>query len=125
MSGWASAMARGGRSGPLILWGPRPAVVDSSRKSPLPWCATEIPQVRRWDSWHRHITLALLAHAFLAELRRQSLGGSPAPGSGPRRSAGPPQRARGTPTPGSGLAAAGTVASGAPRLVDLASAPPG
>jgi SRSO17 transposase len=34
-------------------------------------------EVRRWDSWHRHITLALLAHAFLAELRRQSLGGSP------------------------------------------------
>ena len=82
-------------------------------------------EVRRWDSWHRHITLALLAHAFLAELRRQSLGGSPAPGAGPRRSAGPPQRARGTPTPGRGLAAAGTVAGGAPRLVDLAPTPPG
>ena len=82
-------------------------------------------EVRRWDSWHRHITLALLAHAFLAELRRQSLGGSPAPGAGPRRSAGPPQRARGTPAPGRGLAAAGPVASGSPRLVDLASAPPG
>jgi SRSO17 transposase len=23
-------------------------------------------QVRRWDAWHRHITLAMLAHAFLA-----------------------------------------------------------
>ncbi|MET7567979.1 hypothetical protein ABZT04_05675 [Streptomyces sp. NPDC005492] len=23
-------------------------------------------QVRRWDSWHRWVTLALLAHAFLA-----------------------------------------------------------
>src|ERR671912_609489 len=22
-------------------------------------------EVRRWDSWHRHITLSLLAHAFL------------------------------------------------------------
>jgi SRSO17 transposase len=23
-------------------------------------------QVRKWDAWHRHITLAMLAHAFLA-----------------------------------------------------------
>jgi len=23
-------------------------------------------QVRRWDGWHRHITLAMLAHAYLA-----------------------------------------------------------
>ena len=26
-------------------------------------------EVRRWDSWHRHITLCLLAHAFLVVLR--------------------------------------------------------
>lgn len=26
-------------------------------------------EVRRWNSWHRHITLALLAHAFLAVVR--------------------------------------------------------
>ena len=26
-------------------------------------------QVRKWVSWHRHITLALLAHAFLAVVR--------------------------------------------------------
>jgi SRSO17 transposase len=26
-------------------------------------------QVRRWDAWHRHITLALLAHAFLVVTR--------------------------------------------------------
>lgn len=26
-------------------------------------------EVRRWDSWHRYITLALLAHAFLAVVR--------------------------------------------------------
>jgi SRSO17 transposase len=25
--------------------------------------------VRSWDGWHRHITLALLAHAFLEALR--------------------------------------------------------
>ncbi|GAC1531748.1 MAG: hypothetical protein NVS2B16_38000 [Chloroflexota bacterium] len=27
-------------------------------------------QVRTWRSWHRHVTLALLAHAFLAWLRQ-------------------------------------------------------
>ena len=26
-------------------------------------------EVRRWDAWHRHITLALLAHAFLVATR--------------------------------------------------------
>jgi SRSO17 transposase len=26
-------------------------------------------EVRRWDAWHRHITLCLLAHAFLAVTR--------------------------------------------------------
>jgi SRSO17 transposase len=30
-------------------------------------------EVRRWDSWHRHITLSLLAHAFLALTRRAAI----------------------------------------------------
>ena len=29
-------------------------------------------EVRKWDAWYRHITLALLAHAFLAVTRRQA-----------------------------------------------------
>jgi SRSO17 transposase len=29
-------------------------------------------QVRRWPGWYRHITLALLAHAFLAVTRTQA-----------------------------------------------------
>lgn len=29
-------------------------------------------EVRRWDGWHRHITLALLAHAFLAVIRSKA-----------------------------------------------------
>jgi SRSO17 transposase len=29
-------------------------------------------QVRRWDAWHRHITLALLAHAYLEVTRAQA-----------------------------------------------------
>jgi SRSO17 transposase len=31
-------------------------------------------EVRRYDSWYRHITLSLLAHTFLAELRREAGG---------------------------------------------------
>jgi hypothetical protein len=27
--------------------------------------------VRSWTGWHRHITFALLAHAYLVVLRRQ------------------------------------------------------
>ena len=29
-------------------------------------------EVRHWDSWHRHVTLALLAHTFLLDLRRHA-----------------------------------------------------
>jgi hypothetical protein len=31
-------------------------------------------EVRRYDGWYRHITLSLLAHTFLAELRRREVG---------------------------------------------------
>ena len=30
-------------------------------------------EVRKWDAWHRHITLCLLAHAFLAITRRAAV----------------------------------------------------
>jgi SRSO17 transposase len=30
-------------------------------------------QVRRWTAWYRHITLALLAHAFLAVVRTHAI----------------------------------------------------
>ena len=29
-------------------------------------------EVRRWDGWYRHITLAMLAHAYLAVVRQQA-----------------------------------------------------
>jgi SRSO17 transposase len=32
-------------------------------------------EVRCYDGWYRHITLSLLAHTFLAELRRREVGG--------------------------------------------------
>ncbi|MDP9314981.1 MAG: IS701 family transposase [Chloroflexota bacterium] len=33
-------------------------------------CGLDEYEVRKWDAWHRHITLALLAHAFLTVIRR-------------------------------------------------------
>jgi SRSO17 transposase len=30
-------------------------------------------EVRRWDAWYRHITLAMLAHAFLAAMRARAV----------------------------------------------------
>lgn len=32
-------------------------------------CGLDEYEVRRWDAWHRHITLSLLAHAFLSVVR--------------------------------------------------------
>jgi SRSO17 transposase len=37
-------------------------------------------QVRRWPGWYRHITLALLAHAFLVVTRTHASNGNPAKG---------------------------------------------
>lgn len=31
-------------------------------------------EVRKWDAWHRHVTLALLAHAYLAVTRHRARG---------------------------------------------------
>jgi SRSO17 transposase len=33
-------------------------------------------EVRSWTGWHRHVTLAMLAHAYLAVLRRHAIGGT-------------------------------------------------
>ena len=32
-------------------------------------------EVRKWDGWYRHITLAMLAHACLAVIRSYAAGG--------------------------------------------------
>ncbi len=50
-------------------------------------------EVRSWTGWHRHVTLAMLAHAYLAVLRKAALGGSGR--ARPRRRAAAPHRARG------------------------------
>jgi SRSO17 transposase len=36
-------------------------------------------EVRRWEGWHRHTTLCLLAHAFLAAMRAAANGGKGGP----------------------------------------------
>ena len=41
-------------------------------------------EVRRWVGWYRHITLALLAHAFLAVIRSYAAGGDGKKGICPR-----------------------------------------
>ncbi len=38
-------------------------------------------EVRRWPGWYRHVTLALLAHAFLAVTRAQAVSGEGAKGA--------------------------------------------
>ncbi len=50
-------------------------------------------EVRSWTGWHRHVTLAMLAHAYLAVLRQAALGGSGR--ARPRRRTAAPHRARG------------------------------
>ena len=35
-------------------------------------CGLDQYEVRTWDAWHRHITLALLAHAFLNVMRSET-----------------------------------------------------
>ena len=32
-------------------------------------------EVRKWEGWYRHITLAMLAHAYLAVVRQQANAG--------------------------------------------------
>jgi SRSO17 transposase len=57
-------------------------------------CGLDEYEVRKYEAWHRHITLLLLAHAFLAAVatvavaaKEQKKGSSrpPDPPSGPRR----------------------------------------
>ncbi len=44
-------------------------------------------EVRSWKGWHRHITLAMLAHAYLAVLRKAMVGGRHPPRSRGRAAA--------------------------------------
>lgn len=79
-------------------------------------------EVRSWTGWHRHVTLAMLAHAYLAVLRRAAVGGRGDPRS--RRRAAPAHRAGSTAAAmAPGLGASPGSATGA-GLVPLAPSPP-
>jgi SRSO17 transposase len=71
-------------------------------------------EVRYWHSWHRHITLSMMAHAWLAAMR-QAQGGKPAPGG-----AGRAERARGAPAAGDRAAAATAQCRAGAAVVELA-----
>jgi SRSO17 transposase len=79
-------------------------------------------EVRSWTGWHRHVTLAMLAHAYLAVLRKVAVGGRAHARPGGR--AAPAHRPGAAPTAlASRLAASAQHRSGA-RLVTLATTPP-
>ena len=79
-------------------------------------------EVRSWTGWHRHVTLSMLAHAYLAVVRQIAIGGS---GHGrPRHRVAAPHRAGGASlvvVAGLGTAAGSRAGN---RLVALAPPPP-
>ena len=79
-------------------------------------------EVRSWTGWHRHVTLAMLAHAYLAALRKVAVGGRAHARPGGRVA--PAHRPRAAPT----ALAAGPAARARncrhARLVTLATPPP-
>jgi len=75
-------------------------------------------EVRRWDSWQRHVTLVMLAHTFLADLRREA-GGK----YGPGERAGGAERAGSAAAAGSGAALARARSRSPAGLVALAPPP--
>jgi SRSO17 transposase len=65
-------------------------------------------EVRSWTGWHRHITLSMLAHAYLTVVRQHAIGGRGPRRAGPRAVA--THRAGGAPAalaPGVGAPAFG------------------
>jgi SRSO17 transposase len=70
-------------------------------------------EVRYWHSWHRHITLSMMAHAWLASTR-QGVGEKPRPGTGRT------ERPRGAATAGNRPATPAPLSCTAAGLVALA-----
>src|SRR3954449_2901483 len=78
-------------------------------------------EVRSWVGWHRHITLAMFALAYLAAVRKDAIGGGP---DEPRRRTVATHRARGqTPAVGAGQPEV-TTAAHRPALVSMATQTP-
>jgi len=79
-------------------------------------------EVRSWTGWHRHVTLAMLAHAYLAVVRAVAVGGRRA--ARPRRGPAAADRARGAPAALAPALGAPARSRGRGRLVALAPPPP-
>jgi SRSO17 transposase len=79
-------------------------------------------EVRSWTGWHRHVTLAMLAHAYLAVIREAAVGGIGA--ARPGRGAAAADRARGAPAALAPALGAPARSRGRARLVALATTPP-
>jgi SRSO17 transposase len=77
-------------------------------------------EVRNWPSWHRHITLSMLAHGFLAWQRWEAGGKRPGAGAG----AGAAECAGIAALAHDPLALTAPDTRGAARLVGVATAPP-
>ena len=79
-------------------------------------------EVRSWTGWHRHITLAMLAHAYLAAIRKVAVGGRRPARLGPTAAA--THRAGGSAAPLAARLGTPARACGGARLVALATTPP-
>jgi SRSO17 transposase len=75
-------------------------------------------EVRYWQSWHRHITLSMMAHAWLTAIRRLEAGSAAEKkaGGGTRGA----ERSRGAPAPGNRPAAAARIGGTEAGLVTMA-----
>jgi hypothetical protein len=63
LAGWCASPARAG-------------TIESCFEAAKGEVGLDEYEVRSWAGWHRHVTLAMLAHAYLAALRKAALGGS-------------------------------------------------
>ena len=79
-------------------------------------------EVRSWTGWHRHVTLAMLAHAYLAVLRKVAVGGRAHARLGGR--AAPAHRPGSAPPALASRLAFAPGHRGRARLVTLATTPP-
>ena len=78
-------------------------------------------EVRSWTGWHRHVTLALLAHAYLAVVRQHAIRGR---GPRPRGRLAAPYGSRSAPAPLASRLGKAARSRSHPRLVGLATTTP-
>jgi SRSO17 transposase len=75
-------------------------------------------EVRYWQSWHRHITLSMMAHAWLTSIRRSEAGGETKKKAG--RGTGGAKRGGSAPLTGDRIAAAARVRGAEAGVVTMA-----